>query len=257
MEEALAISLQPGKQIFFASDIHFGEPSYEATRARERKVLRWINSVEATAQAFFFNGDTFDFWFEYQTVVPKGYVRFFAKVAELVEKGISVYFFIGNHDLWMRDYLEVELGAKIFRQKLVITSESKKILIAHGDGLGPADTKYKLLKKVFTNPICIWLFQWLHPDIGTKIASAWSRNSRKGHALDKFKGAEKEWLVAYARRKLETAHFDYFIFGHRHIPFEHPLNEQSKFINLGDWISSNSYAVFDGKDLELKYFEKD
>ncbi len=257
MNQTLEISLIPGKKVYFVSDIHFGEPNYEATRARERKVIRWIESVESEAQAFFFNGDTFDFWFEYQTVVPKGYVRFLAKIASLVEKGIPVYVFTGNHDLWMRDYLEKELGAKVFKEKLLVNAADKKIFIAHGDGLGPSDTKYKLLKKIFTNPVCIWLFSWLHPDIGTKIASAWSRNSRKGHALDKFKGADKEWLVAYSKRKLETAHYDYFIFGHRHIPFEHSLNEYSKFINLGDWIINNSYAVFDGKDIELKYFEKD
>lgn len=254
MENILDIPYQEGKQIYFASDIHFGEPNYETSRARERKVLRWIKSIEADAQAIFLVGDVFDFWFEYKHVVPKGYIRFFGKIAELVENGIEVYVFTGNHDLWMNDYLEKELGVTIFRDRVVVKCNGKKFFVAHGDGLGPNDTKYKLLKKVFTNPVCKWLFRWVHPDIGIKIANLWSRRSRIGHNLEENKHLRDEWLSLYAQRKLETAHYDYFIFGHRHIPLEHQLNEKSTYINLGDWIENDTYAAFNGKDLELKYY---
>ncbi len=253
----IEIPLAEGKRIYFVSDIHFGEPNYEATRKRELKFLRWLESIKHDAQAIFLVGDTFDFWFEYKTVVPKGYVRFFGKLAELIDNGLPIYIFAGNHDIWMKDYLEKEIGVTIYRNQLIVNSENKNIFVAHGDGLGPGDIKFKLLKKVFTNKFCQWLFRWLHPDIGIKIASLWSRRSRLGHALDKYKGPEKEWLVAYAKRKVEEAHYDYFIFGHRHIPIEYKINEQTKYFNLGDWIYNNSYCVFDGREMELKYFEKE
>ena len=256
MYPTLDIPLSDGRKIYFASDIHFGEPNYKATRERERKFLRWLDSIENDAQALFLVGDTFDFWFEYKTVIPKGYVRFLGKLAQLVDNGLPVYVFTGNHDLWINDYLEKEIGVTLFRSKVVVQSNNQKIFVAHGDGLGPGDIKFKLLKKVFTNPFCQWLFRWLHPDIGIKIATLWSRRSRIGHDLEKFEGPDKEWLVAYAYRKLETAHYDYFIFGHRHIPIEFNLNDQSKYFNLGDWITSDSYAEFDGKQMALKYFKQ-
>lgn len=257
MSYSLNIQLESGKKLYFASDIHFGEPDYETSRAREQKLLRWLHQIEKDAQAIFFVGDTFDFWFEYSTVVPKGYIRFFSKVIHLIENGIPVYFFTGNHDLWMKDYLEVELGATVFKDKVALQVNERKIFLAHGDGLGPGDTKYKLLKKVFTNPVCKWLFKWLHPDIGIKIATAWSRKSRGGHSIDRFKGIDKEWTFLYAKKKLETTHFDYFIFGHRHIPMEYSITEQSKFVNLGDWIVNDTFGVFDGNILDLKQFESD
>mgnify|MGYP000150309835 CR=1 FL=1 len=187
--------------------------------------------------------------------MPKGYIRFFAKIIQFVERGIPVYIFTGNHDLWIQDYLELELGVTVLKGKLEINSEGKKIFVAHGDGLGPKDKKFKLLKKVFTNPFCIWLFKWLHPDIGIKIANLWSRKSRKGHDLETNKDLRAEWLILYALRKLKTQHYDFFIFGHRHIPIEHQLNEISKYINIGDWVVNDTFASFNGKDLSLQYFE--
>ena len=257
MYQTLEIPLAENKRIYFASDIHFGEPNYKATRKRELKIIRWLDAIQQDAQAIFLVGDIFDFWFEYKTVVPKGYVRFLGKIAELVDNGLPIYVFVGNHDIWMRDYLEKELGVTIFRNQLIVKTNAKRIFVAHGDGLGPGDLKFKLLKKVFTNKFCQWLFRWLHPDIGIKIANIWSRRSRIGHALDKYEGPEKEWLVAYAKRKIKEEQCDYFIFGHRHIPIEYNINEKTKYINLGDWIGNNSYAVFDGENMELKYFEKE
>ena len=254
MYAELEIALQPSEKIYFASDIHLGEPDYATTRKRESRLIEWLHAASKDAAAIFLVGDIFDFWFEYQHVVPKGYVRFMATVAALTDQGMPVYVFPGNHDMWMNDYLEKELGVKIFREQVVITSNGKKIFVAHGDGLGPGDFKYKLIKKVFTNPFCRWLFRWLHPDIGIKIANLWSRNSRQGHNMKKKRPIESEWLVAYARRKLEAAHYDYFIFGHRHIPSTYDLNDKSQYINLGDWIENETFGVFDGEELRLTRF---
>lgn len=254
MYNQLNISLAPGEQIYFASDLHLGEPTYEASRAREKKFLTWLDSIKSDAKALFLVGDTFDFWFEYNTVVPKGYIRFLSKIIELQDNGTDVYIFTGNHDIWIFDYLEKELGVKVYRKQLELTANGKQIFIAHGDGLGPKDYKFKMLKKVFTNPFCIWLFKWLHPDIGIKIANLWSRRSRTGHSEDKRIPIEDEWLVAYSKRKLESKHYDFFLYGHRHLPSEYMLSETSKYINLGDWIVNDTYAIFDGENLDLKKY---
>lgn len=252
----LKISLGSGQKIYFASDFHLGEPDYETTRKREARLISWLDMASRDAAAIFLVGDLFDFWFEYKRVVPKGYVRFLGKIASLVDQGHPVYVFPGNHDMWMKDYLEEELGVQIIRQKAVVESGGHRIFVAHGDGLGPGDTKYKLLKRVFTNPVCRWMFRWLHPDIGIKIAHLWSRRSRLSHEPDRFKDLEKEWLVAYSRRKLESAHFDYFIFGHRHKPIEFTLDNKSRYVNLGDWVESETYAVYDGTDLRLLKYDQ-
>jgi UDP-2,3-diacylglucosamine hydrolase len=253
----LDIPLEAGKKIYFASDIHFGEPDVETTRERERRLVRWLEMAGKDAEAIFFVGDIFDFWFEYKHVVPKGCVRFQAKVAELTDNGLPVYVFPGNHDLWIGEYLESELGVRILRDKLELSSCGKRFFVAHGDGLGPGDHLFKLLKKVFTNRFCQWLFRWLHPDVGIKIARSWSRRSRLSHDEEKFLGPEEEWLVLFAKQKLETTHYDYFIFGHRHFAVDIVLNETSRYFNLGDWVANNTYAEFDGSRLQLLQFEHD
>ena len=245
------VNLKEGQQIYFASDFHLLAPSHETSVERERKIVNWLKSIKNNAAAIFLVGDLFDFWFEYKHTVPKGAIRFLGCLAELVDEDIPLYVFSGNHDIWMFDYLEKELGIQILREPRVIVANQKKIFVAHGDGLGPGDTKFKILKKIFTNPICQWLFRWVHPDIGIKIALAWSRRSRANHAYDDLKGTEQEFLVKYARRKLTQAHYDGFVFGHRHIPIELQLNENSKYVNLGDWLMNYTYGTFDGQELKL------
>jgi UDP-2,3-diacylglucosamine hydrolase len=257
--QALQVNINQNKKLYFISDMHLGAPDYAKSLAREQKLIRFLQSIEQDAQAVFLVGDTFDFWFEYQHVVPKYFVRFFAKLIDLKEKGIEVYVFTGNHDLWLNDYLQKEIGATIYHQKvelqLVSTNCTKNVLVAHGDGLGPKDRKYKILKKIFTNPICQWLFRWLHPDIGIKIAQAWSRHSFTDPSIEVFHGEDKEWLIQYCKRKLTEKHYDYFVMGHRHLPMEIKLNEKSTYLNLGDWIVNSNYAVFDGNEMKLHKFE--
>lgn len=247
--------MKPTK-IYFASDQHFGAPTPEVSKPREKLFLEWLNTIEKDATALFLLGDLFDFWFEYQTVVPKGFVRILGKLASLSDNGLPIYFFVGNHDLWMADYFEKELGIPIFHEPQVYTFNQKTFFIGHGDGKGPGDMGYKRMKKVFTNPVSKWFFRWLHPDLGVKLAQYMSVKNKliSGDEDAKFLSPEHEWLYQYAKRKLEHKHFDYFIFGHRHLPLELSLNEKSIYINLGDWVKYFTYGVFDGEKFELKKF---
>jgi UDP-2,3-diacylglucosamine hydrolase len=247
------------KNIYFASDQHLGAPTQEASFPRELKFIQWLDEVKKDADAIFLLGDLFDFWFEYQTVVPKGFVRVLGKLAEIRDSGIPIYFFVGNHDLWMHDYFEKELKIPVYYDNKEFTFNGKTFLIGHGDGKGPGDMGYKRMKKVFTNPFFKWIFRWLHPDLGVKLAQYLSvKNKLISGAEDvKFLGKENEWLYQYCLRKLEAKHYDYFVFGHRHLPMEIELNENSKYVNLGDWIDYFTYGVFDGKKMELKVYKED
>lgn len=253
----LHVSLTENKKIYFASDNHLGAPTPEVSKEREAKFVRWLDTIKADAGAIFLLGDLFDFWFEYRTVVPKGFVRTLGKLAELRDSGIAIYFFVGNHDLWMDDYFEKELNIPVFHRPQEAESCGKRFLIGHGDGLGPGDKGYKRMKKVFTNPFCKWLFRWLHPDIGVRLAQYLSVKNKmiSGDEDVHFLGEDKEWLVQYCKRKLETTHYDYFLFGHRHLPMTIDLSGKATYINTGDWIHYYTYAVFDGKETKLMHFE--
>jgi len=248
------MQLAKGKKVYFASDNHLGAPDQKSSLPREKKFVRWLDEIKGDAAALFLLGDLFDFWFEYKTVVPKGFVRVLGKLAEIRDSGIPVYFFVGNHDLWMRDYLESELNIDVYYEPKSFEFNNKKFFIGHGDGKGPGDKGYKRMKKVFTNPLFKWLFRWLHPDIGLRLGQHLSVKNKliSGEEDKKFLGDEKEWLAQYARRKLETEHFDYFIFGHRHLPMEIRINDHSVYFNLGDWITHYTYGVFDGDRFELR-----
>lgn len=243
--------------IYFASDLHLGIPNREASLEREKAFVRWLDMVSADAAEIYLLGDIFDFWFEYKKVVPRGYTRLFGKLAELTDGGLPIYIFTGNHDLWLKDYFSEELGIPVYKEAQIRTFQNKKFFLAHGDGLGPGDRGYKMMKKVFTNPLCQFAFRQLHPDFAAKTALFFSRKSRDAQAHDevKFLGIEDEWLCQYALRKLEKEHFDYFVFGHRHTPVNIDLNKQSKYCNLGDWIKHRSYAKFDGESLSVLFFE--
>ncbi len=243
---------------YFASDLHLGTPNEEKSRVRELLFVKWLDSIKDDAKAIYLVGDIFDFWHEYETVVPKGFVRLLGKLAELSDAGIELHIFTGNHDLWMKDYFTKELGAKVYQHPIQITINDKRFFIGHGDGLGPKDYGYKFIKKIFTNAICKFLFKWLHPDIGTRIAQYLSHQSRFGSGvaeMEIFHGEENEWLLIYCKEVLLEEHFDYFIFGHRHLPIDFKLIETSRYINTGDWLHFNTYAVFDGKQLELKSYK--
>jgi UDP-2,3-diacylglucosamine hydrolase len=246
------------KHLYFASDFHLGSPNFKESRKREDRIVRWLNEIEPTCAELFLMGDVFDFWHEYKLVVPKGFIRLLGKLASMADSGIKIYFFKGNHDMWVFDYFTKEMGIQIVSDELIIEREGKKFYLHHGDGLGPGDYKYKQLRKVFRNPVCQWLFSLVPPRIGLGFGMWWSSKSRMAStAEERFMGMENEWLAVYAKEQLEKQHIDYFIFGHRHLPLSLDLNGQSRYVNTGEWFKYNSYAEFDGNELILKYFERD
>jgi len=245
------------KKIYFASDFHLGAPNPQKSKERELRVIQWLDIISKDASDIFLVGDVFDFWFEYKHAIPKGFSRLQGKIASLADSGINVHYFIGNHDMWVFNYFEEELGVKMYRDNTDFEFGGKKFLVGHGDGYGPGDYGYKFIKKVFTNPISQWLFGWIHPNLGIGLANFWSGRSRSANSGsdEKFLGEEYEWLAIYCKEILENKHYDYFIFGHRHLPLDLKVGENSRYLNLGEWINYNTYGVFDGKNLELKKFE--
>ncbi|MFT4022460.1 MAG: UDP-2,3-diacylglucosamine diphosphatase [Flavihumibacter sp.] len=252
------MQLEPGKKIYFISDFHLGTPGFDASLLREKKIVRFLDKAQRDAAVVFIVGDLFDFWYEYKTVVPKGYVRMLGRIAALTDAGIPVHFFVGNHDMWMDGYFEKELNVPVYFEPKAFEFNGKQFLIGHGDGLGPGDKGYKFIKKIFRNRFCQWLFGLLHPDWGIGLANYFSRRSRAmtGHADEKFLGEENEWLISYCKEVLQTRHYDYFIFGHRHLPIDFALPQNSRYINLGDWIKYDSYGEFDGETMHLKYYRE-
>lgn len=251
------MQIPAGKKVYFLSDFHLGVPNHASSLEREKKIVAFLDKVKDSAAMIFVVGDLFDFWFEYRTVVPKGYVRILGKLAELTDNQIPVHFFVGNHDMWMSGYFEKELNIPVFFESKTYEFNGKKMLVGHGDGLGPGDHGYKFIKKVFRNPICQFLFGLLPPFFGISLANFFSKRSRimTGVTDEQFLGEDKEWLVLYAKEKLKEEHFDFFVFGHRHLPIDLQLKSDSRYINLGDWIKYNSYAEFDGATIHLKYYQ--
>jgi UDP-2,3-diacylglucosamine hydrolase len=248
------MQIPSGKKIYFLSDFHLGAPNRAISLEREKRIVQFLDEIKRDAAEIFIVGDLFDFWYEYRKVVPKGYTRILGKLAQLTDSGIFIHFFVGNHDMWMSGYFEEELNIPVFHEPKIFEWNSRKFYIGHGDGLGPGDRGYKFIKKIFRNKFCQWLFGVLPPAIGVGLADYFSRKSRAvtGQIDEQFLGEEKEWLIIYSKEVLQKQHFDYFIFGHRHLPIDFSLNNSSRYINLGDWMRYCTYAVFDGETLVLK-----
>lgn len=250
-------SLQ-GKKIYFAADFHLGVPNHASSLERERQIIQWLDTIRADAHSIYLLGDIFDFWFEYKYTVPKGFIRLLGKLAELRDAGIPVVFFTGNHDMWMFDYFPTELGIPVYREPTVLKVGQQRLLIGHGDGLGPGDHTYKILKKFFNSGLCQWLFARLHPNLGIRIANAWSRKSRITNIEkdEKFGRPEDEYLWVYCRDNQKTSHFDFYVFGHRHLPLSLKVADNSTYINVGEWVHSKTYGVYDGTNVEIKEFNQ-
>ncbi|MCB9230344.1 MAG: UDP-2,3-diacylglucosamine diphosphatase [Bacteroidia bacterium] len=248
--------LNPEKKIFFASDLHLGIPDPKRSREREKHFLQWLEMIRPQAKEIFLLGDLFDFWFEYKTVVPKGFVRILGKLAEIADSGIPIHYFSGNHDLWLKDYFPTELGIRIYKDPVEREFFSKKYFIHHGDGLGPGDNGYKFIKKVFSNKFLQWCFARLHPNFGIGLAGMFSRMSRNhtGEA-DKEDYGENEFLRIFSRETLaQRPDFDYFVFGHRHKPLHIELEPGKYYFNLGDWISHFTYLEAGPEGIALKRY---
>jgi UDP-2,3-diacylglucosamine hydrolase len=249
------------QNIYFASDFHFGIPDHDSSLAREKKLVAWLDFVRADAAEIFLMGDLFDFWFEYKTAIPKGYARLLGKLAEITDAGIPVHLFLGNHDMWAFDYLTKELNIQLHRDPELHEFNGRQFYLAHGDGLGPGDKGYKLIKKIFANPVNQWLFRMLHPDVGIKMALFWSRKSRNAN-IEKEKRDEEinlkliqERITVHSKEILrQHPGLEYLIYGHYHYPLDISLSDKARQLVLGDWITHFTYAVFDGEKLALKSF---
>ncbi len=244
------------KKIYFASDFHLGAPDETSSFEREKKIVRWLDYISKDADEIFLVGDLFDFWFEYKRAIPKGFVRLQGKIAELTDRGIPVHLFTGNHDMWIFDYIPKELGVSLYREPITRTFFGKQYYIGHGDGLGPGDKGYKFLKKVFANKFCQWSFARLHPNFGIWLAEKSSKTSRAktGKSDEVFHGEENEWLVQFCKEYLKNHKVDYFVFGHRHLPLEIPI-EDAVYYNLGEWIHHFTYLEVSADHVELKKWE--
>jgi len=246
-----------GNKIYFLSDFHLGAPDRESSLEREKVLVKFLDEIKKDAAEIFLVGDMFDFWYEYRQVVPKGYIRLLGKLAELTDAGIPMHFFVGNHDMWMRDYFQKELNIPVYYEPKIFERNGKKLFIGHGDGLGPGDHGYKRLKKIFRNPVCKWLFGVFPPALGMGLANYLSRRSRsQGAEITKtFHGEDNEWLITFCKETLTKEKFDFFVFGHRHLPIDFRLTEGARYINLGDWMNYYTYAVLDGDNMELKSYK--
>lgn len=241
------------QKVYFASDFHLGSPNPEMSLAREKRIVAWLDEVSKDASEIFLVGDIFDFWFEYKRAVPRGFTRLLGKISELTDRGIPVHVFTGNHDMWIFDYLPQECGVTLHRAPIVREWNGRKFMIGHGDGLGPGDYGYKFIKRIFASSVCQWLFARLHPNFGIWLARSLSGYSRSttGHKDQVYLGAQEEWLIVYCKEQLDREHYDYFVFGHRHLPINHALTPASRYVNLGEWMSGESWAVWDGEALTL------
>lgn len=249
------MNLPEGKNIYFISDAHLGLPPESKSKEREKLLVEWLDLVKGNAHSIYFLGDMFDYWFEYRKVVPRGFVRFLGKLAELSDSGIEINYFTGNHDLWIFNYLPEETGVNVYKKPVIKVLNGKRFYIAHGDGLGPGDFSYKFLKKIFNSKLLQFLYALINPNIATWFAHSWSKRSRfaKG-AYTPFKGVENEQLIKHAYEILKKEDIDYFIFGHRHIALDLMLNHSSRIIYTGDWFINFSYAKYNNKGLELKRY---
>lgn len=252
----MQITLSSDKKIYFASDFHLGVPNAESSLAREKRIVAWLDQIKHDAHSIYLLGDIFDFWFEYKYAIPKGFIRLQGKLAELRDAGLPIYFFTGNHDMWMFDYFEKELGIVIYREPQILQVNDLKILVGHGDGLGDT-SNYVLLKKIFASKICQWIFARIHPNLGIKIANAWSRQSRiANNEKEKFNSEEDEFLLNFCKTTEQKEHHDFYIFGHRHLPLDLKVGENSRYINLGEWVYANTYAVLSNDNVALKKFDE-
>ena len=242
---------------YFLSDAHLGSVFHENSIDVERKLCRWFDAVKHDAKEIYLMGDIFDYWFEYKNVVPRGFTRVLGKLSELTDAGIPIYFFIGNHDIWLTDYLSTECGLIIEKKPVIKNIDGEVFYLAHGDGLGDESWKFKFVRKVYHNQFLRFLYAAIHPRWTMGFASTWSNYSRTNGKIEPFLGEEKEHLIQFAKEELEREpQINYFVFGHRHIMLNLPIKKESNIVILGDWMSYFSYAVFDGETMQLKQFEK-
>ncbi len=239
--------------VYFISDLHLGAPHNPETRQTERRLVAFLDSIRHDATTLFLLGDILDYWFEYRYVVPKGFVRFFAKLAELVDNGVRVVWMIGNHDIWMKDYLPNELGIEVYDGTLTERIDGHTFFLTHGDGVGKMKKSFKFLRSLFRNRFCQWLYSGIHPRWTIPFAYAWSAHSRKhgcpGGGVDQpmltsLRNFSKEYHASHPE-------IDYFVYGHLHLLVQEEIAPGCEMVVLGEWIETFSYAKYDGNKITL------
>lgn len=240
-------------KIYFASDFHLGLPAGSNPVDREKRIVKWLNTISPEAKEIYLLGDIFDFWWEYKLVVPKGFTRFLGTIATITDSGIPVHFFPGNHDMWIGKYLIDECGIIIHTSPLIVTLNGKKFYLAHGEGLGSKDVGYRILLSIFKNRPLQVLYSALHPTIGVGIGHKWSLNSRLGKGISlPFLGEDKEDLIRHSKNILENNHVDYFLYGHRHLAMTYKLQQGAEIFFLGDWFQKGYFVEWNGIELKLR-----
>lgn len=246
------------KKVYFLSDAHLGSRALEHKRTHERRLVNFLDAIKNEAAAIYLLGDIFDYWYEYKHVVPKGFTRLLGKISELTDMGVEVHFFIGNHDIWCKDYFVEECGMILHKRPITIEIYGKEFFLAHGDGLGDNSMGFKILRSLFHSKTMQTLFSAIHPRWTMELGLNWSKHSRlsrENGKEDDYKGEDNEPLILFTKEYLKThPDINYFIYGHRHIMLDLMISRSSRVVILGDWINYFSYAVFDGENLYLDQF---
>lgn len=251
--------MSPGKT-YFLSDLHLGAGYFKDPKQRERAVVDFFDSIKEDAEEIFLLGDILDYWFEYKYAVPRGFIRFFGKLAELSDSGVKITWLIGNHDIWIFDYLPSELGIDVIDGSICRKINGKVFYMSHGDGIGVDSLGFRFMRAFFRNKFCQKLYSGIHPRWTIPFALGWSRSSRKGSddyiSETATYSLALEKLRSFCRRKIkDNPEIDYFIFGHLHLLYTEKISSDSEMVILGDWISKFSYAEFDGTELRLKKYD--
>ncbi len=239
---------------YFISDIHLGTDKSQAENDKQELFARFLEEIYKDATHLYIVGDLFDFWFEYKHVIPKEYFRFLVILDRFVQKGVEIHYLAGNHDFALGSFFDSVLNIKTWPDKYTFKLESKNFYLFHGDGIAKKDVGYRFLKRILRHPFNIKLYRWLHPDLGIPFAKKVSGGSRHYTNTINHLRDESDY-IEFAEECFKDG-YDYVLMGHRHNPLVHK-NKDKCYINLGDWTDNYTYALFDGKNLELKWYKKE
>lgn len=246
---------------YFLSDLHLGAPYFSDSHEAERRVVRFLDSIKGDADVIYLLGDILDYWYEYRYVVPRGFVRFFGKLAELADSGIRIVWFIGNHDIWIFDYLPSELGIQVIDGTLTEEIDGKCFFMTHGDGVGRQPWKFRFIRSIFRNRICQRMYSAIHPRWTVPFAYGWSRHSRENGGCDGYlpkpENAERmiDNITVFSKEYLKLhPEINYFMYGHLHLLKRFSIAPETEIVVLGEWIRTFSYARWDGTRLEVLKF---
>lgn len=244
---------------YFLSDLHLGASYLDRPHERERMVADFLSGIKDDAARLYLVGDILDYWFEYRTVVPRGYVRFFGALADLADAGVRITWLIGNHDIWMFDYLRDELGIEVIDGPVVTEIDGRRFFICHGDGLGRLPLPFRFIRSMFRNRFCQRLYAAIHPRWTVGFAHRWSAGNRDYDPARPpvFDGPMRcnveDWARNYVADHPDT---DFIVLGHHHVMVDERVGDRCRLVILGDWIYNFSYAVFDGKNFSLRQIDR-